>query len=103
MRRSLVMLKQSVISQSGQFWKLAVAVLALLIGSFAPLYPAIGISWTSGTVLAIVGYVFAMLAIRCKNCGKMWFWEAVKDPDFYGRIFKQTACPNCDHEFGDMR
>ena len=93
------MLKQSVITQSGQFWKLAVAVLALLIGSFAPLYPATGISWTSGTVIAVVGYLFGMLAIRCKDCGKMWFWEAAKDPGFYAPIFKRSECPNCGHEF----
>jgi len=97
------MLKQSVITQSGQFWKLAVAVSALLIGSFAPLYPETGISWTSGTVIAIFGYLFGMLAIRCSNCGKMWFWEAAKDPGFYGPIFKQTECPNCGHEFGGGR
>jgi len=93
------MLKQSVITQSGQLWKLAVAVLALLVGSFAPLYPETGISWTAGTVIAIAGYVFGMLAIRCKECGKMWFWEAAKDAGFYGPIFKRSQCPNCGHEF----
>ena len=49
------MLKQSVITKSGQLWKLAVAVVVLLVGSFAPLYPVTGISWTSGTVIVVVG------------------------------------------------
>jgi protein-S-isoprenylcysteine O-methyltransferase Ste14 len=94
------MLKQSVITKSGQLWKLSVAVLALLVGSFAPLYPVTGISWTAGTVIAIVGYLFGMLAIRCKGCGKIWFWEAAKDPGLYGPLFKQPICPNCGQEFG---
>lgn len=94
------MLKQSVITKSGQLWKLSVAVLALLVGSFAPLYPVTGISWTAGTVIAIVGYLFGMLAIRCKGCGKMWFWEAAKDAGLYGPLFKQPICPNCGQEFG---
>jgi len=94
------MFKQSVITRSGQLWKLTVAVLALLVGSFAPLYPVAGISWTVGTVIAIVGYLFGMLAIHCKGCRKLWFWEAAKDVGLYGPLFKQSVCPNCGHEFG---
>jgi hypothetical protein len=94
------MLKKSVITRSGQLWKLVIAILALLVGSFAPLYPVTSISWTAGTVIAIIGYLFGMLAIRCKACGKMWFWEAAKDAGLYGPLFKQSACPNCGQEFG---
>ena len=94
------MFKQSVITTSGQLWKLTVAVLALLVGSFAPLYPVTGISWTVGTVIAIVGSLFGMLAIHCKDCRKLWFWEAAKDAGLYGPLFKQSVCPNCGHEFG---
>jgi hypothetical protein len=95
------MLKQSVVSQSGQFWKLAVAVIALLVGSIAPLFPDLGISWNWGTVIAIAGYAFGMLAIRCKECSKMWFWESAKDARLYGPIFKQSGCPNCGHDFSE--
>jgi protein-S-isoprenylcysteine O-methyltransferase Ste14 len=94
------MLKQSVITRSGQLWKLTVAVLALLVGSFAPLYSVTGISWTVGMVIAIVGYLFGMLAIHCNGCGKLWFWEAAKNAGLYGPLFKQSVCPNCGHEFG---
>jgi hypothetical protein len=94
------MLKKSVITRSGQLWKLVIAILALLVGSFAPLYPVTSISWTAGMVIAIIGYLFGVLAIRCKDCGKMWFWEAAKDAGLYGPLFKQSACPNCGQEYG---
>ncbi len=93
------MLKQSVISQSGQGWKLVIAILALLVGSFAPLFPDMGISWTLGTVVAIVGYIFGMIAIRCMHCGNLWFWEAAKDAGLYSPLFKKSSCPNCGHDF----
>lgn len=97
----LIMFTQSVIASSGQTWKLLIAIAALLVGSFAPLYPETGISWTVGSVIAIAGYVLGVLGIRCSDCGKMWFWEAAKDPAFYGPIFKSSACPNCGHVFPD--
>jgi hypothetical protein len=93
------MLKQSVISQSGQAWKLILCVMALLTGSFAPLYPALGISWTSGTVLACVGCIFGLVAIKCRNCRSMWLWEAVKDAGLYGPLFKRSECPSCGHQY----
>jgi hypothetical protein len=94
------MLKKSVITRSGQLWKLVIAILALLVGSFAPLYPVTSISWTAGMVIAIIGYLFGVLAIRCKDCGKMWFWEAAKDSRLYGPLIQQSACPNCGQEYG---
>jgi hypothetical protein len=93
------MLNNSVISRSGQTWKLLAAILALLIGSFAPLYPELGISWTAGTVLAFAGYGFGLIAIRCSKCRSMWFWEAAKDAGLYGPLFKKPACPVCKHPF----
>ena len=89
------MFAESVIGQSNQMWKLVIAVVALLVGSFAPLFIEDIISWTSGTVLAIGGYVFGMLTIRCSSCKKMWFWEAALDPSVYKRLFKESQCPCC--------
>jgi hypothetical protein len=93
------MFNNSVISRSGQMWKLMLAVIALLVGSFAPLAPVTGITWTSGTVIAIVGYLYGMVAIRCGNCKRMWFWEAAKDAGLYGPLFKGHECPNCQHSY----
>jgi hypothetical protein len=93
------MFKNSVLVQSGQSWKLYLAIIALLGGSIAPLFPESGISMTSGSVIAIVGYVFGLVAIRCSECGSMWFWEAAKDAGLYGAIFKKSCCPNCQHSY----
>jgi hypothetical protein len=93
------MLKNSVISHSGQTWKLAAACVALLVGSFAPLVSASGLSWTSGTIVAIVGYLFGVLAIRCGQCSNRWLWAAALDAGLYGPLLKRSLCPRCGHDF----
>lgn len=93
------MARQSVVLRTGQLWKLGLAVVALLIGSFAPLWPETGLNWTSGTVLAIGGYVFGCLAIRCPACGSRWVWQAALDAGLYGRLAKSPACPSCGRDF----
>ena len=93
------MFKQSVLNQSGQLWKLVVVIMALLVGSFAPLYPALGISWTSGTILACGGYIFGLIAIRCASCNRMWFWDAALDTGLYKPLFTRSACPSCKHQY----
>lgn len=95
----MVVDKTSVIRLTGQYWKLAVGVLALLIGSFAPMVEASGISWTSGTVVACAGYAFTCLAVRCPGCGSRWFWQAALDASLYAPLFKRTACPKCGRDF----
>lgn len=94
------MFKESLLAYTGQTWKFALAVIALLVGSIAPLFPQTGIDMVIGSVLAIAGYVFGLVAIRCSHCRSMWFWEAAKDAGLYGAIFKKSACPACQHEFG---
>jgi hypothetical protein len=89
------MLKNSIIAISGQTWKLAVAVLALVAGSIVPAFPASGLSWTGGTILACVGYAFGILMIRCKQCGARWFWDALMRPEVYKAVFTEPDCPSC--------
>jgi hypothetical protein len=95
------MLKQSVISKSGQSWKLVVAIAALIAGSFAPMFPSLGLSWTAGTIIAVIGYAFGMISIRCGNCSSRWFWEAAMNVGLYKPLFKGSACPGCGHDFDD--
>jgi hypothetical protein len=93
------MFKNSVLTRTGQMWKLVVSVVALLAGSFVPLFPAAGMSWTVGTIVAIGGYIFGMATIRCQNCKKFWFWEASLDAGMYKPLFTKTRCPNCKHNY----
>ena len=91
----------SVIAATGQRWKLAIALLALLVGSIAPAWPeATGIDWITGSVIAVAGYAYGCLGIRCPACGNRWFWEAALDAGLYGKLFRGSACPKCSRDFG---
>ncbi len=92
-------MKDSVIARTGQVWKLALAIVLLLVGSIVPAFEASGMSWTVGTILAIAGYAFGVLTIRCPACGNRWFWSAALDAGLYGPLFRQGACPACKREF----
>jgi len=94
------MFGSSVVSRTGQSWKLVVAILLMLVGSFAPLWEASGMNWTVGTILAVVGYVYGTFFIVCPKCGKRWFWAAALDAGLYGPLFRGSACPACKHDFG---
>ncbi|MSR09968.1 MAG: hypothetical protein EXR82_10720 [Gammaproteobacteria bacterium] len=94
------MFPNSVISRTGQSWKLIIAILLLLIGSFAPLWAGSGIDWTWGSILAIAGYAFGVLLIVCPKCSNRWFWSAALDATLYGPLFKAPACPVCKQDFG---
>jgi hypothetical protein len=89
------MFTTSLMGQSGQLWKFIVAVVALLVGSFAPLFPELGIGWTAGTILAIGGYCFGLYSIHCGACGQRWLWEATKGDIAYSVLFKDSTCPGC--------
>jgi|CXWL01.1.fsa_nt_gi hypothetical protein len=94
------MLNNSVLTRTGQSWKLVTAILLMLIGSFAPLWDGSRINWTWGTVLAVAGYVYGVLFIVCPKCGNRWFWSAALDATLYGPLFRAPACPACKQDFG---
>lgn len=91
--------QNSVLGLTGQTWKLVVGVLALAIGSVAPLFESSGLDWTTGSILAIAGYAFTLLAVRCPGCGDRWFWQAALDARLYSPIFKGSTCPGCKHDY----
>jgi hypothetical protein len=80
-------------------WKLILAIIALLVGSIAPIYPETGISWTSGTILAVVGYAFGCFFIACPKCKKRWFWEALMRAEWYKPLLTDPTCPACKQSF----
>jgi len=91
--------ENSVIRKTGQWWKLVIGVLALLIGSIVPAFEASGLSWTAGTIIAVVGYGFIVAFIRCPECGLRWFWKALLYAELYAPLFKASSCPECKHDF----
>jgi hypothetical protein len=97
------MFQESVIRKTQQWWKLLLGVFALGFGSFAPLFDAIRISWTTGTVIACLGYGFAVAFIRCPNCELRWFWRALLYSEMYAPLFTKPLCPSCHHDFGSRK
>jgi hypothetical protein len=93
------MFDASVINKSGQCWKLDVAIVAMLAGSFAPVFPDAAVSWTAGTLIAVAGYGFGLAGIRCARCGSRWFWKAATDASLYAAIFRRSSCVCCGHDF----
>ena len=93
------MFNNSIISRTGQIWKFVAGIAGLVIGSVTPAFEQTGMSWTAGTIIAIVGYGFTVAFIRCPVCGQRWFYKALLDAGFYGPLFRETTCPGCKHEF----
>jgi len=94
------MFGSSVVGRTGQSWKLVIAIILMVVGSFAPLWEQSGIDWTLGTILVFVGYGFGLWFVVCPACGNRWFWSAALDATLYKPLFKATACPACKHDFG---
>jgi hypothetical protein len=90
---------KSLLGLTGQSWKLVVGLLVLTVGSLAPLFEHSGLNWTTGTIVACVGYAFTLLAVRCPDCGSRWFWQAALDAGVYKPIFKGSACPSCKRDY----
>jgi hypothetical protein len=93
------MLKNSIIGDTGQTWKLVIAAVALVVGSVVPAFPGAGLSWTAGTILAIGGYAFGVALIRCPGCKARWFWDALMRPELYKAVLSEPACPECSQVF----
>jgi hypothetical protein len=86
------MFGNSVIARTGQSWKLVLAILLMVIGSFAPLWEGFRINWTLGTILVVVGYALSIWYITCPKC-------AALDASLYSPLFKASSCPACKQDF----
>ncbi len=93
------MFSESVLAHTGQLWKIVLAVLALVVGSLAPAFSATGMSWTTGTTIAVLGYALGILFTRCPSCKQRWFWTALIDAQLYKPLFTTGKCPNCKTDF----
>lgn len=92
-------MNQSVIGRTGQWWKFALGIAALLVGSIAPLFESSGISVTTGTIIAVVGYGLSVAMLRCPACGEHWFWKALIDASLYRPLLTKPQCPGCAREY----
>ena len=94
------MFQNSVISKTGQMWKLYAGIAAMVIGSIVPAFEQSGMSWTAGTILAVGGYAFVLAFISCPACSQHWFYRALLYVEMYGPLFREAECPSCEKNFG---
>lgn len=93
------MFSNSVVSRTGQMWKLYIGVIALIAGSIVPMFEGSGISWTAGTVIAVLGYAGTAMFTQCPACGQKWFAKALIYAELYGPLFRTSVCPGCKKDF----
>jgi hypothetical protein len=93
------MFQNSVISKTGQMWKLYAGILAMAVGSVVPAFEQSGMSWTVGTIIAVAGYLFSLVFISCPACHQRWFLRAILYAEIYGPLFRQSECPSCKKNF----
>jgi hypothetical protein len=99
---------QSVVTRTGQVWKLRLMPIGVALGS-----PLILIAvWHQyalprgyfisvlliGLFINLFALVFPALAIRCPRCGSHWLWAAYRKPHkiWYRWLMTLISCPVCD-------
>ncbi len=102
------MFGDSIISKTGQMWKLMLSFALLLAGWLALAwgvsvgdseYDPLVVSFVvGGMTTAILGLLFAIVSIRCPKCRKRWFWQAVNGQasgNWLSWILSRSECPKC--------
>jgi len=105
-----VLFASSVIRKTGQWWKLAAATWALLIGvstyliaKLLPEAPAFALATAVGAVgivVALFSVVLACYSIRCPSCGARWILLALSGQSVGGWghwLMSLSACPKCNN------
>jgi len=103
------MLARSVITKSGQLWKLLTCLALIIIGGISMCWGQSHLDtnyggWllASGMVAVFGALIFACVGIRCPSCGAKWFWLAVNrqaSNKWLNWLLTQSACPECKGEF----
>jgi hypothetical protein len=99
----------SVISKSGQLWKVHASVVLIILGGIAVFWgqshlETYAADWliAGGMTSVLAGLVYACFGIRCRACGAKWFWLAMSKQasnHWIHWLLSQSACPNCKNDF----
>ena len=102
------MISDSYIGRSGQAWKVWLSSGLAAIG-FSMIMIALkeerspdflAILALAGTGLGVIGFLFACLAIRCRNCHAPLVWRAMKEQPhdkWLVWLVVNKNCPFCQH------
>jgi len=100
----------SLLRKSGQWWKLQISIIVIVIG-FALMFGGLihihksNISFLYtlfGILLGLGAFVFACVAIRCPSCGAYWFWDTVskeKAGEWILLLLKADKCNVCGNTY----
>ena len=104
---------ESILRKSGQWWKFILFVTLTLSGGLFMLYGMAGVRGASpetllkailgGSGIALSGFVFGCVSIRCNKCGMHVFWHAVhrqKSQSWLMWLLRTSDCPNCNRISG---
>lgn len=104
------MFESSIIKQTGQWWKVTVAICGCLLAGIAMVVAKLSsgqltpesfaMTMSLGSALFLGSCCYACLSIRCPSCSKRWLWAAVRTPKAGGWLswlLAQRACPGCGH------
>jgi hypothetical protein len=97
----------NVIVQTGQLWKVAVSLAAVIVGGTGAVIAMTIVGTNPGHPLNLFslalggfGLAFAWMSIRCPNCGARWVWLAMRHHalgQWQPWLVGLTACPSCGH------
>jgi len=103
------MFAHSVVTKSGQLWKLHVSFVLIVAGGISMFWGQSHIEtylggWllTGGMATVFAAFAFACAGIRCPSCGAKWFWLAISaqpSNQWTHWLLSQPACPICKEEF----
>ena len=99
---------ETVISKTGQSWKLRTLFIILILSGISVMYGIINIDTLSsetffylvagGSFAGVVSFIFACVSLKCPTCGTKWFWSAVSGKGNREWLFwlgSLSVCPNC--------
>lgn len=103
---------ESLIAQSHQWWKILVGVIVVPLIGLATILASAMMGWLGqtdeqraafslvGLAGALLGYAWAVLAIRCPSCGTklLWWTMSCNTPsDWVEWLMTATRCPVCGY------
>lgn len=101
-------LRESIMENSNQSWKLVVGFIGMFCGFFVMCFglqrleqPNAAAIVFTGIVAGLGAAIAACLSIRCPSCHARWLWLAVRSQDhlrWVSWLSAQRVCPRCGYD-----
>src|SRR6266496_565199 len=110
-RRKAPMFEGSLLKRSDQLWKLILGCALLPLTGLGLVIGALNIRvnadepktlfYIIGVSIPAMGFVWALLTVRCKSCGARLLWKAVREKapgDWLYWLMSLSSCPVCGRD-----